>query len=129
MQAVTSPMSRAFHAHTENRRSPDRHRSRHRLNTGSRIDSEPETAWMKRVQTAPQSGRPDGAVAGWSWERAGGEVVELVRTPIAGLFMAGYQAFSALAMGGVPSAMLSGLKAAEYLLAGAGPVKEMSVPL
>lgn len=76
-----------------------------------------------------RGGRSDGAVAGWSWERAGGEVVELVRTPIAGLFMAGYQAFSALAMGGVPSAMLSGLKAAEYLLAGAGPVKEMSVPL
>ncbi len=78
-----------------------------------------------------RGGRSDGAVAGWSWERGereGGEALELIRTPIAGLYMAGYQAFSMLALGGVPSAMLSGLKAAEYLLAGAGPVEEMRVP-
>jgi hypothetical protein len=42
--------------------------------------------------------------------------------------MAGYQAFSTLALGGVPSAMLSGLKAAEYLLAGAGPVNDIFIP-
>ena len=78
-----------------------------------------------------RGGRSEGAVAGWSWERIareGREAVELVRTPIAGLYMAGYQAFSMLALGGVPSAMFSGLKAAEYLIAGADPVREMSVP-
>jgi phytoene dehydrogenase-like protein len=78
-----------------------------------------------------RGGRSEGAVAGWSWdylEDEEGGAVELIRTPVSGLFMAGYQAFSMLALGGVPSAMLSGLKAAEYLLAGAGPVDEMPVP-
>jgi hypothetical protein len=42
--------------------------------------------------------------------------------------MAGYQAFSMLALGGVPSAMLSGLKAAEYLLEGAGPDDKTRIP-
>ena len=76
-------------------------------------------------------GRSEGAVAGWSWdymEDTEGGAVELIRTPIAGLFMAGYQAFSMLALGGVPSAMLSGLKAAEYLLRGAGPMDDMTIP-
>ncbi|MBC7230243.1 MAG: NAD(P)/FAD-dependent oxidoreductase [Actinobacteria bacterium] len=79
-----------------------------------------------------RGGRSEGAVAGWSWERKAGkgrEEKELVRTPIAGLYMAGHQAFSLLALGGVPSAMLSGLKAAAYLLAGAGPVDEMRIPV
>jgi hypothetical protein len=58
----------------------------------------------------------------------GNDAVELIRTPIAGLYMAGCQAYSMLAMGGVPSAMLSGLKAAEYLVAGAGPVDKMRIP-
>lgn len=78
-----------------------------------------------------RGGRSEGAVAGWSWDYLEGSekpAVELVLTPIAGLYMTGYQAFSMLALGGVPSAMLSGLKAAEYLLAGAGPVKEMPIP-
>ncbi len=77
-----------------------------------------------------RGGRSEGAVAGWSWDymEGGSDAVELIRTPIAGLYMAGYQAFSMLALGGVPSAMLSGLKAAEYLIAGAGPVNEMRIP-
>lgn len=78
-----------------------------------------------------RGGRSEGAVAGWSWDYLEGAdqgAVELIRTPIAGLYMAGYQAFSMLALGGVPSAMLSGLKAAEYLVAGAGPVSDLAVP-
>lgn len=78
-----------------------------------------------------RGGRSEGAVAGWSWdhlEGSGQEAVELIRTPIAGLYMAGYQAFSMLALGGVPSAMLSGLKAAEYLLEGADPDDKTRIP-
>jgi all-trans-retinol 13,14-reductase len=78
-----------------------------------------------------RGGRSEGAVAGWSWDYDESTVrgtVELVRTPISGLYMAGYQAFSMLALGGVPSAMLSGIKAAEYLLAGEGPVSEVEIP-
>jgi phytoene dehydrogenase-like protein len=78
-----------------------------------------------------RGGRSDGAVAGWSWDfedSSSTRARELVRTPITGLYMAGYQAFSMLALGGVPSAMLSGLKAAHYLLEGAGPVEEINIP-
>ena len=78
-----------------------------------------------------RGGRSEGAVAGWSWdysEGSDGGIVELVRTPIAGLYMAGYQAFSMLSLGGVPSAALSGIKAAEYLLEGAGPVSKVDIP-
>lgn len=78
-----------------------------------------------------RGGRSEGAVAGWSWEHVEGTqggAVELICTPVAGLYMAGYQAYSALVLGGVPSAMLSGLKAAEYLLAGAGPDADMRIP-
>ena len=49
-----------------------------------------------------QGGRSGGAVAGWSWnyEDAQDETPkELIRTPIQGLYMAGYQAFSALFYG------------------------------
>ena len=79
-----------------------------------------------------QGGRSGGAVAGWSWDyedfyddRPG----ELIRTPIKGLYMAGYQAFSALFMGGVPTAMKSGVLAAEAVLQGAGPAQEILIPL
>jgi phytoene dehydrogenase-like protein len=71
-----------------------------------------------------RGGRSEGAVAGWSWDYSvehGGDTKELVLTPIARLYMAGYQAFSMLSLGGVPSAMQSGVKAARYLLEGAGP--------
>ena len=70
-------------------------------------------------------------MAGWSWEhKEGGEddAVELIRTPVRGLYMAGCQAYSALALGGVPSAVLSGLHAAEYLLAETGPRARMRIP-
>ncbi len=78
-----------------------------------------------------RGGRSEGAVAGWSWEHKEGDegdAVELIRTPVRGLYMAGCQAYSALALGGVPSAVLSGLRAAEYLLAGAGPQARMHIP-
>ena len=70
--------------------------------------------------------------AGWSWNyedcpdyrpRA------LVRTPIQGLYMAGYQAFSTIFMGGVPTAMESGKRASEAVLPGSGPVEKMMIPV
>jgi phytoene dehydrogenase-like protein len=78
-----------------------------------------------------RGGRSEGAVAGWSWdfaENRDGAPRELIRTPIAGLFMAGYQAFSALFLGGVPTALESGNRAAEYILRGAGPVGDFRLP-
>ena len=71
-----------------------------------------------------RGGRSAGSIAGWSWDFESGsdpEPRELVRTPIAGLYLAGCQAFSGLFLGGVPTAALSGIRAAEYALAGAGP--------
>ena len=71
-----------------------------------------------------RGGRSEGAAAGWSWDYEDNpdyQSVEFIRTPIHGLYMAGYQAYSALFMGGVPMAVASGLGAAEALLEGAGP--------
>jgi hypothetical protein len=42
--------------------------------------------------------------------------------------MAGYQAFSALFMGGVPTAMESGRRAASAVLYNAEPIEEMIIP-
>ncbi len=78
-----------------------------------------------------QGGRSEGAVAGWSWshrDKAPASVVELVRTPVRGLYMAGYQAYSALFLGGVPTALASGLRAARAVLAGEGPDEEVRIP-
>jgi phytoene dehydrogenase-like protein len=78
-----------------------------------------------------QGGRSEGAVAGWSWDYEDvhdDRPRELVRTPIKGLYMAGYQAFSALFMGGVPTAIESAKRAAEAVLQGTGPVEEMMLP-
>ncbi len=78
-----------------------------------------------------QGGRSEGAVAGWSWDyedTADYEPKELILTPIRGLYMAGYQAYSNLFMGGVPTAMTSGRRAAEFLLQGRGPVEEVNIP-
>jgi phytoene dehydrogenase-like protein len=78
-----------------------------------------------------QGGRSQGAVAGWSWDyddTKDYEPLELIRTPVEGLFMAGYQAYSNLFMGGVPTAMVSGQKAAEYCLKGATPTMELHIP-
>jgi phytoene dehydrogenase-like protein len=75
-----------------------------------------------------QGGRSQGAVAGWSWnyeDNPDHRPVELIRTPIRGLYMVGYQAYSALFMGGVPTAIASGQRAAELLLEGAGPLEEL----
>jgi phytoene dehydrogenase-like protein len=78
-----------------------------------------------------RGGRSEGAVAGWSWDyqlqREPGPR-ELVLTPIAGLYMAGYQAFSMLSLGGIPSAMASGEIAAEYVLHNEGPITGMEIP-
>ncbi len=78
-----------------------------------------------------QGGRSGGAVAGWSWDYEDlrdEKPKELIRTPIKGLFMAGYQAFSALFTGGVPTAMESGKRAAKAVLEGADPVEGISIP-
>jgi phytoene dehydrogenase-like protein len=74
-----------------------------------------------------RGGRSEGAVAGWSWDyrdKSGNRARELILTPIKGLYMAGYQAYSMLSLGGIPSAMRSGLMAAQYLLEGKGPTSE-----
>jgi phytoene desaturase len=78
-----------------------------------------------------QGGRSEGAVAGWSWDYDDfreDKPKELIRTPIKGLYMAGYQAFSALFMGGVPTAMESGKRAAEAVMEGSGPIKSILFP-
>ena len=78
-----------------------------------------------------QGGRSEGAVAGWSWDYDDfreDKPKELVRTPIKGLYMAGYQAFSALFMGGVPTAMESGKRAAEAVMKGASPIRKILIP-
>jgi len=78
-----------------------------------------------------QGGRSEGAVAGWSWDYEDlrdDKPRELIRTPIKGLYMVGYQAFSALFMGGVPTAMESGRRAAQAVLDGAGPIEEIRIP-
>jgi phytoene dehydrogenase-like protein len=70
--------------------------------------------------------RSEGAVAGWSWDYEdfhSASSHERILTPVSGLYMAGYQAFSALTMGGLPTAMASGLRAAEAVLAKAGPAR------
>ncbi len=77
-----------------------------------------------------QGGRSEGAVAGWSWDYQDFHDYrprELVLTPIRGLYMAGYQAFSALLMGGIPTAMVSGCRAAEAVLSNAKPVSEIGI--
>jgi all-trans-retinol 13,14-reductase len=78
-------------------------------------------------------GRSQGAVAGWSWSwsDAGeqeGVVRELVRTPVRGLYMAGYQALSTLFLGGVPTAVHSGARAADCVLRAAGPDRHVRLP-
>jgi all-trans-retinol 13,14-reductase len=78
-----------------------------------------------------QGGRSGGAVAGWSWDYEDfrdDQPKELIGTPIKGLYMAGYQAFSALFMGGVPTAMESGKRAAKAVLQGASPTEEIRIP-
>ena len=78
-----------------------------------------------------QGGRSKGAVAGWSWDYEDFQdekPKELIRTPIKGLYMAGYQAFSALFMGGIPTAMESGKRAAKAVLEGVDPIEEVLIP-
>jgi phytoene dehydrogenase-like protein len=78
-----------------------------------------------------QGGRSGGAVAGWSWDYDDFQDAnprELIRTPIRGLYMAGYQAYSALFLGGIPTAMESGKRAAEAVLNHADPTEEIRIP-
>jgi phytoene dehydrogenase-like protein len=90
--------------------------------------------WVMDVATPltfeDQGGRSGGAVAGWSWDYEDfrdDQPKELIGTPIKGLYMAGYQAFSALFMGGVPTAMESGKRAAKAVLQGIGPVEKILI--
>ena len=79
-----------------------------------------------------QGGRSGGAVAGWSWnyeDCPDTRFRELVRTPMKGLYMAGYQAFSTIFMGGVPTAMESGKRASQAVLQGAGPAEKIMIPV
>ncbi len=76
-----------------------------------------------------RGGRSQGAIAGWSWDFRNSrefQAREMVRTPLKGLYMAGYQAFSTLFSGGVPSAMESGRRAAQAVLSGAEPAGEVT---
>jgi prolycopene isomerase len=78
-------------------------------------------------------GRSEGAIAGWSWSwNLEGEqedaLRELVCTPIEGLYMAGYQALSALYVGGVPTAVRSGERAAECVLLDVAPDPRPRLP-
>jgi all-trans-retinol 13,14-reductase len=78
-----------------------------------------------------EGGRSEGVVAGWSWkyEDSPDSVPrELILTPVEGMYMAGYQAFSMLSSGGVPTAMESGCRAAQAVLDRAGPVNKISIP-
>jgi all-trans-retinol 13,14-reductase len=78
-----------------------------------------------------QGGRSQGAVAGWSWnyeDNHTGKLDELITTPVRGLYMAGYQAFSALFMGGIPTAMESGSRAARAALQQADPTNDIRIP-
>jgi phytoene dehydrogenase-like protein len=78
-----------------------------------------------------QGGRSEGAVAGWSWDYKDfrdDQPKELIGTPIRGLYMAGYQAFSALFMGGMPTAMESGKQAAKAVLEKTAPIDEIMIP-
>jgi prolycopene isomerase len=79
-----------------------------------------------------QGGRSGGAVAGWSWnyeDCSDYRPRELVRTPVKGLYMAGYQGFSTIFVGGVPTAMESGKRAAQAVLQGEGPVEKILIPI
>ena len=79
-----------------------------------------------------QGSRSGGAVAGWSWNYEDCQDTrprELVRTPIKGLYMTGYQAFSTIFMGGVPTAMESGKRASQAVLQGVGPSEEIMIPV
>ena len=78
-----------------------------------------------------QGGRSQGAVAGWSWDyedTSDYTPLELIQTPVRRLYMCGYQAYSALFMGGVPTAMESGRKAADAVLNEASPREEIRIP-
>jgi len=78
-----------------------------------------------------QGGRSGGAVAGWSWnyeDFQDEKPKELIRTPIRGLYMAGYQAFSALFAGGIPTAMEGGKRAAQAVLEASDPTEEIPIP-
>lgn len=78
-----------------------------------------------------QGGRSEGTVAGWSWDfedNPDSHAIEFIRTPVQGLYMVGYQAYSTLFSGGIPTAVESGRRAADALLSNAGPVSEFDLP-
>ncbi len=73
---------------------------------------------------ADLAGRSEGAVAGWSWDFRESHPgwLDLIRTPIGGLYMCGHQAYTSMLKGGVPSAMLSGREAARAAMRGDPPL-------
>ena len=72
-----------------------------------------------------------GLSAAASLEKAGLRVLVLEKNPHPGgtaTHMAGYQAYSALFMGGVPMGMASGHGPAKALFQGAVPVEKVTIP-
>ena len=146
-RAVLVIRADADHGHFARFR-PDRRRRRpgyreYKLALGRALTAEAEeiipglTRAMETLDVATpltfeeQGGRSEGAVAGWSWNYEDSRDAtprELIRAPVGGLFMVGYQAFSALFLGGIPTALESGNRAAAYILEGAGPAAEFHLP-
>lgn len=63
-------------------------------------------------------GGSEGACAGWSWDASdemGSTIKSLIRTPVPNLYMVGYQAFFQLFMGGLSTAMHSGILSADLI--------------
>lgn len=78
-----------------------------------------------------RGGRYRGAIAGWAPDPAQMDdyaLGELVRTPVAGLFIAGHQALSWMMLGGIPTALLTGIMAADAVLSGGAPATEVNIP-
>ncbi len=147
-EAVIVIRTEAEHSHFKRFRSPKERRvpeyQEYKNRLGQSLIREIEhlipgigTAILARDIATPltfedQGGRSGGAVAGWSWDYEDfkdNQPKEMILTPIRGLYMAGYQAFSALFMGGVPTAMESGKRAAKAVLDEAGPTEEILIPL
>ncbi len=67
--------------------------------------------------------RHRGSIAGWTWAAAGDSGIGeglLVETPVPHLLLAGIYASPSLFMGGVPTALLTGARAADVILRGRG---------
>lgn len=79
-----------------------------------------------------RGGRFEGAIAGWApdpLQMGDCSLRELVRTPVVGLYLAGHQVLSWMMLGGVPTAFLTGIRAADAVLAGEPPAAGVGIPV